>query len=446
MQKYAASRQWAVAADTHSHPQSHALVAAGTLRVMRLTPIHRALGEPASSELSSELLDRAVMEAVPEGQELEWKSQLPEGQLSASDFPKDLAALANSGGGLIVYGVLESNQVATGRTDVELTEQLERKIRAVAASAVMPPLLALEISQVGVNEPRAVAVRVPASDDAPHLITKGDRFAAAVRNGADTRWMTERELEQAYRRRFEARRQARADLEEQFAHASEDVASEGAAWFVGVTRPTRRDQRPVRLEPRAAMQVLDDAHRRWRDRVERHVATPDLLTHAETAPRAGLRSVVFHGGNQNGAGVMVQLFDDGAVSFGAKLGDLRINQEGDRTFPWEVAPSYLESAVASLAALVDVRSAAGHDQGDAMDVMAGIAWRGDAQLSILQATGFGEHFGSREDGLQLRKFRPVTGTWFVSDAHVDDDGVHTLAEDLINHAGRRGLKHLRNAT
>ena len=56
---------------------------------------------------------------VVETDDLDWKSELPSAKgLSATDYPKDIAAMANSGGGLIVYGVKESQKAATERQDV----------------------------------------------------------------------------------------------------------------------------------------------------------------------------------------------------------------------------------------------------------------------------------------------------------------------------------------
>ena len=64
---------------------------------MTFTALHRALGrEP--SPLTDELLDCAVERGVKKSGDLDWKSKLPlrEG-LPNTDFPKDVAAMANRG-------------------------------------------------------------------------------------------------------------------------------------------------------------------------------------------------------------------------------------------------------------------------------------------------------------------------------------------------------------
>lgn len=107
-----------------------------------------------AGELTSAMLDRAVEHGLAEGQKLDWKKRFPE-VLRSADFPKDVAAMANSGGGPIVYAVKESDAAATQRADVEFGEGLERQIRAVAAAAISPPVLGLKIQQIGDAPPRS---------------------------------------------------------------------------------------------------------------------------------------------------------------------------------------------------------------------------------------------------------------------------------------------------
>src|SRR3546814_15874195 len=118
--------------------------------------------------------------------------------------------MANSGGGMIVYGVKENQKVATGRADTgEFSEGHERAYRSVAVTAIVPPVFGIEIHRLGINT-RAVAVSVPASVDGPHLNYKNDYFGAPLRNDADTAWMKERQLEAMYRAQINERLRATA--------------------------------------------------------------------------------------------------------------------------------------------------------------------------------------------------------------------------------------------
>lgn len=64
--------------------------------------------------LTDELLDAAVGASVVEASDLDWKSALPPAKgLPQTRFPNDVATTANSGGGLIVFGIHESQKTAT---------------------------------------------------------------------------------------------------------------------------------------------------------------------------------------------------------------------------------------------------------------------------------------------------------------------------------------------
>jgi hypothetical protein len=102
---------------------------------MTFTALHRALGA-SPAPLTNELLDAAVTGGVVETNDLDWKSELPPAkELPQTDFPKDVAAMATSRGGVIVYGVPESQKAATERIDVgELDEAYERSLRSAPRS------------------------------------------------------------------------------------------------------------------------------------------------------------------------------------------------------------------------------------------------------------------------------------------------------------------------
>jgi predicted HTH transcriptional regulator len=171
---------------------------------VRFTAIHRALGA-GPAPLTDDLLGAAVDEGVIETSDLDWKSELPAMKgLPLSDFPKDVAAMANSGGGVIVYGVREVQRAAFERVDVgDFSEAYERAIRSAAITAISPPVFGLNVSRLGAEGQRAVVVEVPASIDGPHLIYRNELFGAPVRNDSDTSWMKEREIEAMYRARFD---------------------------------------------------------------------------------------------------------------------------------------------------------------------------------------------------------------------------------------------------
>ncbi|TVX76460.1 hypothetical protein FPP74_11110 [Corynebacterium sp. NML180780] len=72
------------------------------------TALHSALGIAPTDEFTNEMLDRLVEERIAERQDLDFKEKIDSKPTRPeSDVKKDLCAMANSGGGVIVYGVGE---------------------------------------------------------------------------------------------------------------------------------------------------------------------------------------------------------------------------------------------------------------------------------------------------------------------------------------------------
>ena len=77
------------------------------------TPIQQALGlEPG--KISIELIERAVEEGVQETVSLDWRAEYYDSLRPGWDdeVAKDIAAMANSGGGWIAFGVAEEKETS----------------------------------------------------------------------------------------------------------------------------------------------------------------------------------------------------------------------------------------------------------------------------------------------------------------------------------------------
>ena len=206
---------------------------------MDYTALHRHLGR-RSGPVDDDLLDAAVNASLRETDDLDWKQQLPSMKgLGKTDFPKDVAAFANAGGGTIVYGVEEGDMAAEKRVSVgDCTEADVRTMISVAASHIHPPVLGLRVHRLDSSSKHAVVVVVPPSLDRPHMILcDHQRFGAPLRNGADTRWMSERELAERYRQRFAEQRNANDALDQLYDDAAAWPDLRDRAWGIAAARP-----------------------------------------------------------------------------------------------------------------------------------------------------------------------------------------------------------------
>jgi hypothetical protein len=400
---------------------------------MTFTSLHRATGA-APGPLTDGLLDAAVAAGVTETSDLDWKSELPPAKgLTQTDFPKDVAAMANSGGGLIVYGVKESQKAATQRVDVgEFNEAYERTLRSAAITAISPPVFGLNVHRLEGSGLRAVVVEVPASIDGPHLIYKGEYFAAPIRNDSDTVWMKERQIEAMYRARFEERRHASEALDALFDEAAAGRDSSNRAWLIAVAHP-RIPVLRERMTRDGARKVLENTGSLALGYAGRDGVHP-LESVDRSNPRPGLRrwvAVNTAADRQQWREAWLSIHHDGSVTLAAAVGahprGYEVRFEG-----WEVESSAIECAIADVMALI--RATAEATGNDEYDVRVGIEWTGLRPLTILTRDTFGHTY----DGVStpLHRYTPVETSVNAAEAELDYHWhVHDLARDCVNQGG-----------
>lgn len=397
---------------------------------MTFTPLHRLLGRPPGP-LDDELLAAAVSAGISETDDLDWKSELPPAKgLPQTDYPKDIAALANSGGGMIVYGVEEQQKAATARHHVgEFTESHERSLHSAAVTAITPPVFGLEIHQLG-TDPRAVAVLVPASVDGPHMIYRNDYFGAPLRNNADTVWMKERQIEAAYRARFDEQRRSSEALTSLYTEIGAGRRTADRAWLIAVASPRVPSalNRPTKDEARAIFSRASEITQSfgWTDGVH------PLHNVDSVNPRPGLRRWValpLHPGDWREAQATVHR--NGAVTLAAAIGG-HPSGPASRFEGAQIEARGIEAAIADFAGLLRATAEARHH--DEYDVAVGIEWTGPDSLTILTIGPWNQTY----DGVStpLATFIPVQTT--VNAAAPSEDfqqQVHAMAEDCINQGG-----------
>lgn len=401
---------------------------------MSFTPLHRALGRPPSP-VTDELLNAAVAARVTETSDLDWKSELPPAkELHQSDFPKDVAAMANSGGGVIAYGVRESQKAATERVDAGICDETyERSLRRAAIVAIVPPVFHLTVDCLGSEGNRAVVIEVPSSVETPHLIFRNEYFGAPIRNDADTVWMKERELERLYRARFDERRHSAEALDALSVEASAGRDTTRRAWFIGVAHPRipQIGDRPTAAQARAVLEKAKTSAFNYANRRGIH----PLLSVDRNNVRPGLRRWVApntaYDQNSSWKEASATIHFDGSTTLVAALGGHRVGRE--LYFDGSQVDSVgLECGIADFMALV--RATAEATGNSEYEIRVGIAWIGDQPLSIVTRDEL--DYPSESRSTPLHVYTPVEATINA----IEPEGeyhrhVYQLAEDCVNQGG-----------
>lgn len=208
------------------------------------TPIHKALGlEPGN--ISIDLLAKAVEHSVEETGDLDWKRVAYDSRRPGWDeeAAKDIAAMANSGGGWIVFGIEEDGDknAASKIVPISWSATDQQRILRAAYAKIGPPVVGLDFHEVPCGSEgggSVVMMRVPDSADAPHFARKGDNaFVAPRRNGPHTVYMSDREIERGFRERFQHADDQERLLQDRYERACEGLHPEDGVFLAVAAVP-----------------------------------------------------------------------------------------------------------------------------------------------------------------------------------------------------------------
>jgi hypothetical protein len=235
--------------------------------------IHEYLGRPPGP-LEFAMVRKCADDGLAEADDLDWKEFLPKGHdpRAAAEFAKDVAAMANTRGGLIIFGVSDRPVAFKGIRLVDANpDQYAKWVR----NLVQPYLTGLELYDLGSDDggEALFVVDIPASELAPHSVafdhTKDQakaQYASVTpyRSGSHTEWMAEHQIARAYADRLARAadwQQAFDDLRDWTAESLEGLGGPDTAWLIIVGRPTRPIPHSApRLSREAAKAIIDSAN------------------------------------------------------------------------------------------------------------------------------------------------------------------------------------------
>jgi hypothetical protein len=162
------------------------------------------LGAPIDDATFEQILG-LVKSGAEEHFDLDFKRSLYAHKAAeGADLAKDVAALANSLGGVIVLGIREENGAAVEATPVEFSEPEELWMQQKIASLVFPkPTWRLRRVPDPSDPSRGFCLCiVPRSRVAPHAVVDGISLKYFVRDQKSNRPLAEHEVAERYRERF----------------------------------------------------------------------------------------------------------------------------------------------------------------------------------------------------------------------------------------------------
>lgn len=410
--------------------------------------IHAALGLKPTELTYKHILD-AVDQSIAETDDLDFKQALPPSEdRKLTEFAKDIAAMANTRGGLIVFGATEANERITGISGVPNSESERQRLSNIAATRISPMVPGLDLFALQGNDEELglLVVSVPASPDAPHLIGFDNKIGIPFRDGSNTRWMRERDLERAYRDRFSRRASDEAALRDQRAELIDQLDMSEGCWIVITSRPTTSiptiGRNPTKDD---VVKTIIDTLRLTSPTQEGANSKISILRELDNGarnPRIGLRRWVtqpnqFGGPIEQSKWVHIEMHHDGSTSFAVSIEAWSQGLSEEET---QLHTKLIESAIIDAVTLAAI-----HARNVGVDGMIGIevalARHVDSSKPIVP-------IGNRTHGAfisgtevvpgsrAVRNFKPVYGQVSVSaDASDIEASERSLREDTLNQFG-----------
>ncbi len=165
---------------------------------MRFPRLEAILGAQVH-ELTETHLQRLVDGAVAEAVDLEFKRDHYEtNERGKKELAKDIAAMANASGGVIIIGIRETNGVASALAPLPVSDAEELRMHQTIASTCAP----LPDFRIHAVSNGYYVIAVPRSSWAPHAVVVNDALRYPLRLASGTHVLSESDVANAYRNRF----------------------------------------------------------------------------------------------------------------------------------------------------------------------------------------------------------------------------------------------------
>lgn len=410
------------------------------------TPIHRALGlEPG--DLTLELIEKAIESGLEETADFDMKRVVPnlKEDKSKQEIAKDIAAMANSGGGWIIYGVGEgASDIAGSIHPCEWTATEEQQMLNIAYTKIDPPVVGLEFNKISCGEnsdKKLVLMHIPDSVDAPHFArAEKNNFSAPRRNGPHTNPMTYRDIERGFRERFQRGAEQEKTLQDYFEQAAEALNPEQGVFLAIAAVPVtpKISAAPVSEETmyQYANQMLNPGFLYNFERTMHEIGFPP-----NPEVKKGYRRWLVRTNVNSKAQYRKYFCDDGSMLVSYQLGHIK---RGNKLFHDESKKNHclskhIEFIIADFMSLLRSYSQ-GHKVYGTYRIRAGLVGSSDSPITIRTMSNFNEVL-EESYSEPIKRFQPVS-TFIDPLAPIEDilPPLCTLALDIVNQGGIQNLQ------
>jgi hypothetical protein len=197
-------------------------------------------------------VEALVTNHVSEAFDLDFKGTLyGNGDTARRDLATDVAALANTAGGLLVLGIEEDRQArADAAPGVTISDDEIRRILQIVGSLVVPLPIFDIVAVRKPGEPGHGFLVVAVLNDplAPHAVIVNQGLRYPRRNGTTTRYLSEPEVATAYRERLAGAQRQVERVREIEAEAIRRLDQSDRPWVVVSLVPDQPGELPINTE------------------------------------------------------------------------------------------------------------------------------------------------------------------------------------------------------